>query len=292
MDAPPEHEDVRPFVHVARLLTRHGYSAPEIYAEDVANGLLLLEDLGDDTFTRVLAADLPEREHTLYRVSVDLLIDLHGRSPKDMTEGVPPYDDTRLNDEAVLLIDWYLPAVTGETVPESLRREYLAIWTELYAIARAIPVSLVLRDFHVDNLIWLPERPGVAACGLLDFQDAVAGPVSYDLMSLLEDARRDIDPGLIQEMRERYLTAFPALDRAAFNASYAVLGAQRHAKVIGIFTRLARRDRKFGYLVHIPRVWRLLEGSLAHPALKPMADWMREYIPPDLRRTPAGPGPA
>lgn len=292
MDAPPEHEDVRPFLRVARILRRHDFSAPEIYAEDVVNGLLLIEDLGDDTFTRVLAGNLPEREHTLYRTAVDLLIDLHRRNPKEMTEGIPAYDDMRLNDEAVLLLDWYLPAVLGEAIPEKLRREYLDLWTGLYASARAVPATLVLRDYHVDNLIWLADRPGISACGLLDFQDAVAGPVSYDLVSLLEDARRDIAPDLVREMRERYLAAFPALDRAAFDASYAVMGAQRNAKIIGIFTRLARRDKKPAYLAHIPRVWRLLEADLAHPALKPMAGWLARHVPPDLRRAPAGPSAA
>jgi len=286
MDAPPDREDVHPYLRVARILRAHGYSAPEIYAEDAAGGLLLIEDLGDDTFTRVLAAKRPEQERILYTAAVDLLIDLHRRNPQSLTEGIPDYDDGRLNDEAVLLVDWYMPAVLGEPVPEKRRREYLELWTALYAVARAVPATLVLRDYHVDNLIWLPDRPGAANCGLLDFQDAVAGPVSYDLVSLLEDARRDIPPALVRDMCARYLAAFPALDADDFDASYAVMGAQRNAKIVGIFTRLARRDKKPAYLAHIPRVWRLLEGDLAHPALKPMADWLERFIPPELRRVP------
>lgn len=287
MDAPPEHEDVRPYLRVARILRANGYSAPEIYAEDPGNGLLLIEDLGDDTFTRILAKN-PGREHGLYETAVDLLIDLHQKKSNDVTEGIPPYDDAELNEEAALFVDWYMPAVTGEPLSEKLRREYLDIWRGLYAAARAVPSTLVLRDYHVDNLLFLPGRPGIAACGLLDFQDAVVGPVSYDLVSLLEDARRDVPADLAGEMMERYLSAFPALDRAEFEASYALLGAQRNAKIIGIFTRLWKRDGKPAYLAHIPRVWGLLECDLAHAAARPMQEWMDKHMPPELRVPPAG----
>jgi N-acetylmuramate 1-kinase len=133
----------------------------------------------------------------------------------------------------------------------------------------------------------LDGRDGIAACGLLDFQDAVMGPMSYDLVSLLEDARRDVPQALAQAMRERFLAAFPSLDRAAFDRSYALLGAQRNAKIIGIFTRLSVRDGKPQYLAHIPRVWRLLEQDLRHPALQPMARWLERQFPPETRRIPA-----
>jgi hypothetical protein len=145
----------------------------------------------------------------------------------------------------------------------------------------------VLRDYHVDNLMVLEERSGVAGCGLLDFQDAVVGPRSYDLVSLLEDARRDIPVQLIAAMLARYLAAFPDLDPAAFRASFAILGAQRSAKIIGIFTRLCRRDGKDQYLRHIPRVWRLLEGGLAAPELAPVKAWFDEVLPPGERRVPS-----
>ncbi len=283
MDAPPPKEDIRPFVRIARQLERLGLSAPSLFAIDEDQGLLLLEDLGDNTYTRLLARD--EDEHALYRLAIDTLIYLHRR-----TDAIPPdlpaYDDTRLLTEANLLVDWYMPAI-GLTLSDSAHAEYQAIWTALFPIARAVPETLVLRDFHVDNLMLLPSRAGVRACGLLDFQDAVAGPVTYDLMSLMEDARRDIDPALTAAMAERWLAAFPAVDRDAFAASWAVLAAQRHAKVIGIFTRLCRRDGKAGYLVHIPRVWRLLERSLAHPALAPLADWLDRHLPAERRSVPA-----
>lgn len=284
MDAPPPKEDVRPFLFIARHLAGLGYSAPKILAADETNGFLLLEDLGDDTFTRLLAQGADEE--SLYRLATDLLVDLHRRGERAMPPGLPSYDDVRLLDEAALLVDWYLPEMTGVPLSAADRAAYLGLWRDLLPLARTVPDTLVLRDFHVDNLMRL-DRPGVAACGLLDFQDAVAGPLTYDLVSLLEDARRDIDPVLIRTMRERYLNAFPALDRAAFDVSWAVLAAQRHAKVIGIFTRLLRRDGKPVYLGHIPRLWRLLDAALRHPALADLAGWLDRHLPPSRRGTPA-----
>jgi aminoglycoside/choline kinase family phosphotransferase len=144
----------------------------------------------------------------------------------------------------------------------------------------------VLRDYHVDNLMLLPDRSAIKSCGLLDFQDAVRGPASYDLVSLLEDARRDVPPALRGMMTERYLGQFPDLDHAHFRRSASILAAQRNSKIIGIFTRLWRRDGKPGYLGHIPRVWRLLEDDLREPALRPVADWLDRYLPAAARRVP------
>jgi aminoglycoside/choline kinase family phosphotransferase len=160
------------------------------------------------------------------------------------------------------------------------------LWRRILPQA-ALPFStLVLRDYHVDNLMRLPDRPGVRGCGLLDFQDAVLGPPSYDLVSLLEDARRDVPAGLRRDMTERYLAAFPALDRALFARSAAILAAQRNCKILGIFTRLARRDGKPHYLGHIPRVWRLLSEDLGHPALAPVARWLDRRLPCERRSMP------
>jgi N-acetylmuramate 1-kinase len=284
MDAPPPKEDVRPFMAVARLLQGLGFSAPQILAEEIATGLLLLEDFGDSTYTRLLAGAADEER--LYRLAVDLLVALHQGFKATAAPIVPAYDDDRLLTEAALLVDWYLPAVTGQPTEPALREEYLAGWRSLLPVARAVPETLVLRDYHVDNLMLLEGRSGVAACGLLDFQDAVIGPSSYDLVSLLEDARRDVSADLVAAMRERYLAAFPALDRDAFAASYAVMGAQRNCKIVGIFTRLCVRDGKPVYLAHIPRVWRLIEQDLRHPALAPMARWLDRHVPPALRRIP------
>jgi N-acetylmuramate 1-kinase len=285
MDAPPPKEDVRPYCAVARLLVALGLSAPRIFAEDWERGLLVIEDFGDDTFTRLLAGGADER--ALYELAVDCLIALNRRFDAASAEPVPPYDDARLLAEASLLVDWYLPAVAGRPPEPPARAEYLDLWRNLLALARDVPETLVLRDYHVDNLMRLDGRDGIAACGLLDFQDAVMGPMSYDLVSLLEDARRDVPQALAQALRERFLAAFPSLDRAAFDRSYALLGAQRNAKIIGIFTRLSVRDGKPQYLAHIPRVWRLLEQDLRHPALQPMARWLERQFPPETRRIPA-----
>jgi len=283
MDAPPPKEDVRPFVTIARHLARLGYSAPALLAVDEANGLLLLEDLGDDTYTKLLAGG--HDEEALYALAIDLLADLH-RRPQALDCAPPPYDDERLLTEACLLTDWTLPAITGHDTDPAARAEYVAAWRQAFGVARRMPDTLVLRDFHVDNLMLLP-RPGLAACGLLDFQDAVAGPLTYDVVSLLEDARRDIDPGLVDRMTRRYLAQLPDLDPEAFAASAAVLAAQRHAKVIGIFTRLCRRDGKPNYLVHIPRVWRLFEAALAHPELAAIKDWLDRTLPAGQRGVPS-----
>lgn len=284
MDAPAPMEDVRPFLAVARRLAELGLSAPRVLAADVAAGYLLLEDLGDDTYARVLAEG--GDEHRLYGLAIDLLIDLHRRPGAAAAAGIPPYSDALLLREAVLLVDWFLPAATGAPVADALRQDYLALWTRLFPVARRVPDTLVLRDYHVDNLMWLPDRPGIGACGLLDFQDAVAGPTAYDVVSLLEDARRDLDQGLVAAMRRRYMTALIGVDAGDFAASYAVLGAQRNAKIIGIFVRLCVRDGKPHYLKHIPRVWRLLEGDLAHPALGPLRVWLDRHVPAALRDIP------
>jgi N-acetylmuramate 1-kinase len=284
MDAPPPQEDVRPFLAIDRALRELGFSAPAILAADAPAGLLLLEDLGDDTYTQLLARGADET--SLYALAIDVLIALHRAFAPTAAPGLPPYDEQRLLTEASLLVDWYLPAVTGEPTANAVRESYLDLWRQLLPRAMAVPASLVLRDYHVDNLMRLGTRSGIAACGLLDFQDAVLGPITYDLVSLLEDSRRDIDPRLIATMYQRYLAAFPDLDRDAMAASFALLGAQRHCKVIGIFTRLDRRDRKPRYLAHIPRLWRLIEGNRRHPAVAPLGDWLDRHIPPALRVTP------
>jgi len=284
MDAPPPRENVRPYLAVARLLRRLGLASPAILNQDAEHGLLLLEDLGDDTYTALLARG--EAEEPLYALAVDVLIALARRFKPGEVEFLPPYDDARLLDEAALLVDWYGPAVTGQPADPKLRAEYLELWRGLFPAARRVPDTLVLRDYHVDNLMRVAGRQGLMACGLLDFQDAVVGPQSYDLVSLLEDARRDIAPALAGAMKRRYLDAFPGLDRAAFDASYAILGAQRHAKVIGIFTRLCVRDGKAQYLAHIPRVWRLLEQDLKHPVLAPMAQFLARHFPTSQRTVP------
>ena len=286
MDAPPPQEDVRPFARIARHLDRLGFSAPRILAEDAVQGFLLLEDFGDATYTRLLAAGADET--ALYALAVDLLVALHRHGDATRIE-IPAYDDERLLNEAALLTDWYMPAIFGRQTDEAQRNAYLAAWRSVLPDARYGAPTLVLRDYHVDNLMVLKGRSGIAACGLLDFQDAVIGPAAYDLVSLLEDARRDVPADLAAAMMTRYLDAFAMIDAAKFRAAYAILGAQRNAKIIGIFTRLMARDKKPHYLRHVPRVWRLLESDLAHPALTPVRDWFARVLPPEKRIVPSTP---
>ncbi|HLJ63334.1 MAG TPA: phosphotransferase [Stellaceae bacterium] len=281
MDAPPPQEDVRPFIHMTRLLEGLGLSAPHIYAQNIEAGLLLIDDFGDDTYPRLLAAGVDEAP--LYELAVDALIVLHQRYRPGHGFTPPPYDEARFLTEARLLTDWYLPAVSGKK-DFAHRSEYLELWRRLLPKGGAVPRTLVLRDYIAANLMRLSDRPGIGACGLLDFQDAVIGPVTYDLVSLLKDGRRDVSPEIKAALTERYLRAFPELDRDSFASSCAVLGAQRNCKIIGIFTRLWRRDGKPGYLPHLPRLWRLLEADLAHPDLAPMKEFLDHHVPPEWRR--------
>ena len=283
MDAPPDKEDVRPFIRIATILRAAGLSAPEIIAEDVENGFLLLEDMGDDTFTKVLAAGGDEA--TLYAQALEALAELYRRVDVAALGGLPRYDEALYLREASLLTDWYLPALRGK-VPDAVRLSFLEAWRSVLPRAAGVPDTLVLRDYHVDNLMWLPERQSPGCVGLLDFQDAVVGPVTYDLVSLFEDARRDVSPAVTARLLERYRTLFPDIDREAFEASYAILAAQRSTKILGIFTRLAHRDGKPGYLRHTARLWRWLEGDLRHPALAPVKAWFDREVPADLRREP------
>lgn len=286
MDAPPPQEDVAPYITVAALLRGFGLSAPEVFAEDRIGGFLLIEDFGDDTYTRLLKRG--SDEPLLYTLAVDTLVELQRRvETQGLSTQLSPYDTARLLAEAVLLVDWYAPAALGARLPGAQRDEYLAAWRAILPQATLSADTLVLRDYHVDNLMLLSDRHGVHSCGLLDFQDAVCGPPSYDLVSLLEDARRDVSAELRAAMTERYLAAFPALERPAFFRSAAILAAQRNCKILGIFARLWKRDGKPGYLVHLPRVWRLLEEEIRHPALAPVARWLDRHLPRSARNIPA-----
>ena len=279
MDAPAPQEDIRPFVRVARHLSDLGLSAPELYEQDEVNGFLAVEDFGNDTYTRLLARGEPERP--LYELAVDALVALH-RHSRASKVGVPGYDMAAFIDEALLLVDWYLPWLNdGFTRSESSVGRFVQAWTDVFEALPPAQNTLVLRDFHVDNLIRLSSRKGAAACGLLDFQDALIGPSAYDLVSLLEDARRDVCSELSLDMLSRYCNALDLVPDqvATFKSWYRVLGAQRHCKVLGIFVRLWRRDGKDTYLHHLPRVARLLRSHLDSDELAPLSDWLRNETP-------------
>ena len=278
-DTPAPKDDLVPFIAIGDALAALGLSVPAVVAADVDEGLALLEDFGDATFSRLLESG--EDPDSLYALATDVLVELHRRFRPGGLD-LPVYDAALFTEQVMLFADVYVPLATGRPLPAAERTALESAWAGVIADACAGPVSLLLRDYHVDNLMRL-DRPGVSAAGLLDFQNAGIGPVAYDLVSLLEDARRDVPLALAARMVERYVSAVPDLDRAAFRRSYAVLGAVRHARIVAVFTRLALRDRKRGYLVHLPRVWRLLEGQLAKPDLAPVAAWFDRHLPPNLR---------
>jgi len=290
MDAPPDQMSIVPFLNIARHLTGLGFSAPEIYAEDEARGLMLLEDFGDDTYNRLLSSD-PECEMELYSLAVDVLSSLHRRPEKDtVLAGTQTHSEAVLLEGIAQFVQHYIPQAMGQPLSSALSEQFRALWVAALKPVFDQPKALVLRDFHVDNLIRLKGRDGIRRCGLLDFQDASIGAGAYDLVSLLEDARRDISTDIVDGMRRRYARAMNMTvpEQHSFDMAYAVLGAQRHTRVIGIFTRLCVRDVKPGYLVHIPRVWRLLERSLCHPALTELKAWFDINIPEENRGFPPG----
>lgn len=274
MDAPPPHEDPRPFLAVARWLTDHGFAAPAILGEDLAQGLVLLEDFGDRRMRETVDA-AAESEAELYGHAVDLLVELH----RHASAPVPPYDAAVYQREAGLFVEWYCPAVGLEVDVEGYRAAWDAVLAPVLAADRAVTV---LRDYHAENLMLLSG--GRATLGLLDFQDALAGHAAYDLVSLLQDARRDVPEATEAAMLERYLAAAQPSD--AFLTAYHVLGAQRNAKIIGIFTRLWKRDGKPRYPTLCPRVWRYLERDLAMPELAPVAAWFDANVPTVMRGDP------
>ncbi|HET8613487.1 MAG TPA: phosphotransferase [Sphingomonas sp.] len=275
MDAPPEHEDVGPFLAIARHLVALGLSAPVCHAEDRAGGLLLIEDFGDRLVGPLLRADAAHEE-AIYADAVALLA---GLAEQPLPDDLPAYDMAVLRREVDLFIEWYAPALGLEVDVEGWRAAWDAV---LPAVADPKPPVLVLRDFHVDNIILL-DRPGLRRLGLLDFQDALAGHPAYDLVSLLQDARRDVPERIETMMLDRYRELAGVEDQEGFRAAYEILGAQRNTKILGIFTRLWKRDGKRHYLPLQPRVWGYLERNLRHPALRPVAEWFDANAPAEAR---------
>ncbi|WNO55159.1 aminoglycoside phosphotransferase family protein [Stakelama saccharophila] len=272
MDAPPPQEDPRPFLAIARWLTERGFAAPEIIADDLENGFVLLEDFGDSRM-RETVDGAPESELRLYGAAVDLLIRLHRHDAAP----VRAYDEPEYLREADLFTEWYCPAV-GLTVDSE---GYRAAWRQvLRCVTDSAPVT-VLRDYHAENIMLID---GSDHLGLLDFQDALAGHPAYDLVSLLQDARRDVPAELEAAMLDRYCRTTGA--GSDFATAYHVLGAQRNAKIVGIFTRLWKRDGKPRYAGMCPRVWRYLERDLADPALAPVRRWFDANVPRGRRGDP------
>ena len=270
MDASQVPDSVAPFIRIARHLRQLGFSAPKLYLHDRTCDLLLLEDFGDDTFAKLL--EKPDATEKLFTLATDVLIALH-RHPQAVPENLREYHPEKMLEDVELFVQWRTPKVTALE-----REDFRAAWRAVLPLAHRVPASLLLRDFHVANLMLLPDRAGIRQAGLLDFQDAYRGPVTYDLVSLLEDARRDVPEALQKQLLARYLAAFPALDRAAFETSLAILAAQRHMRVLGIFERLARHEGKLDYRrQHSPRVERRLRQALRHPVLANLKTWVERH---------------
>ncbi len=276
MDAPAgKGEDAGAFRRLADHLVSHGFSAPRILAADEAQGFLLVEDLGNDLYARVCERE-PGREAELYAAATDALVAL-GRRP--VPAFAAPYDEGPLWQEAVLVADWYLPPLIGVRAAAAFRDSLRTTLLPLLVPALQAPPVLVLRDYHAENLLWLPDREGIRRVGMIDFQDALAGHPAYDLLSLLEDARRDTSAALRGAMIDRFLEA-TGYARGPFLRDHAALAAQRNLKILGIFARLRRRDGRRGYLEMLPRVWDHLMRDLDHPDLAPLARLVREHVPP------------
>ncbi len=273
MDAPPEKgEDVRPFVRIARFLRGAGLCAPTILAEDSQNGFLLLEDLGDDLFARVVSAQ-PDHEVPLYQAATDVLVHLHGTPPPDLE----PYAPAFMTDMAALAWDWYLRGIVQ--ADPAARETFVNAFLPLLEVHAPDQTVLIQRDYHAENLLWLPDRTGVQRVGLLDFQDARTGHPAYDLVSLLKDARRDVDKAVERAMIDRYVRVTGA-DARSFEAAYQVLGVQRNLRILGVFARLSLHFNKPHYVDLIPRVWDHLMSGLDHPALAPVAPMIRALPAP------------
>ena len=285
-------EDIRAVEAVTTGLLEQGLSAPRIYAIDLDRGLALVEDFGSMSFNSFVrdGQDVSEQ----LTAAVELLADMASRDwPRSvaLSDGsqyaLAPYDRDALMIEAELCLDWYWPYLTGASPDDDARASFVAAWDAVLPLAQPANPVWVLRDFHVDNLFWLPEREGNARVGLIDTQDCVLGHPAYDLASLLLDVRVTF----LRQVSDDYLDVYCALrgagedgfDEAAFRTAYAVLGAQRATKILGIFARLARRDGKPGYLRFLPRTSEVLEICLKHPALAPVRRWFEEHLPAVMR---------
>lgn len=282
MDAPPEHEDVAPFMRVTAMLRAMGLCAPAIHAHDTVRGFLLLEDLGDNLFSKALAGN-GSAEAGMYQAACEALVHMHVQSRNNVAQiaELAVYDASVYLREVALFAEWFLVQVHGQSIAADLRDEWLAIWRGVLAGAGLVQEVLVHRDYHADNLLW-HEGKGIARVGMLDYQDALFGDPLYDVISLLEDARRDVSAATVEACKTA-LQRSDQHDAESFARRYHVLAAQRNCKIIGIFTRLCVRDGKSRYLEYMPRVWGHLLGDMTHPVLAPVKAFIDTHVPAAYR---------
>jgi aminoglycoside/choline kinase family phosphotransferase len=273
---------VEAFTATARYLKGRGLSAPEITAMDVPAGLAVMEDLGDDLFARrIEAGDAPG---PFYETAVDLLLHLHAEAPPPVLETgdgahswpLLDYDALALKTGADLFPEWW-PRLSGAEIGADALAEWRALWAPITLAGERGASVFIHRDYHAENLIWLDRRVGLARVGLLDFQDALRGHPAWDLLSLLQDARRDVAPELERAMVERYLAARRDLDREAFAADYAGLAALNASRILGIFARLIVRDGKPRYAAFLLRMKAMLARNLEQPSMAPLKQWFDRH---------------
>ena len=268
------------FVAIARKLNSVGLSAPEVFAADPKTGFALIEDLGDDLFVRAV---VNQDEGALYRAAIDALLELRKQNPqppKGADYTMLNYDQTALEAEVELLTEWYWPHKNGVAASKDILEEYQSLWRGIIA-QLSPPHSFVLRDYHAENLLWLPQRESVKRVGIIDFQDALYGAAAYDLVSLVEDARRDVAPDLAAALKTYYEENAGKLgnfDAVAFDRDFAILAAQRNAKILGIFARLINRDSKPRYKDFLPRVEAHFRRDLERPAMAPVKNFFAKHF--------------
>ena len=273
MDADPAlGNDVNPFMRITQYLRSINLSAPEIFAAGEANGLLLIEDLGDALYARVVQDD-PSLEAPLYEAATDVLLDLHSAAPPALDH----YDTAMMTKMAALAFDWYQLGAHA-AVDIRAKTAFSSAFSALLDTEIGQPSVLIQRDYHAENLLWLPTREGTARVGLLDYQDALLGHPAYDLVSLLKDARRDVPEGIEEAMITRYVHA-SGMGNASFRNAYHVLGLQRNLRILGVFARLSMHFGKLSYIDLIPRVWGHIQRDLAHPVNQPVADILIAALP-------------
>lgn len=296
MDMPPP-EKFKEFLHIDHILQKAGLSSPRIFASS-DDGFAIIEDFGTHTFTNVLEhSPLFDTEIILYNHAIDTLVVLHHNIPSSCKDEIPPYDIKALQTELSIFLEWFpllskeyaeqhhaglshkMPLQESENpLSKDAQEAFLSLWIEHFKSLQDLPQTLVLRDYHVDNLVLL-DRPQPLTCGLLDFQDALWGSPLYDIASLLEDARRDVSPHLISPLIQRYLKHFPDISQDVFLKHLDILALQRSLKILGIFTRLSKRDHKHHYMIHLPRVYHYVFKHLQKESFHDIKEWFATFMP-------------
>ena len=283
VNSPKEIENNLGYLKVTNIFENMNLSVPKIFNFDSSRGSFLIEDFGLNTYTNSLKNGISE--YKLYNLATNILIYINNHS-KNLEKKLPKYSNKKFIDEVLLFLKWYWPAIYKKKPKKNIENEFVRIWKNLLNRNLKTKKVLVHRDFHIDNLFFLKDRLNLKACGLIDFQDSVIGPSSYDLVSLLEDARRNVNKKVAYKMNNKFVKKFSKQEKENFINEYRVLAVNRHLKIIGIFTRLFLRDKKKSYLKHIPRLWKLIEYNLNFNLLNELNKWMNNFFPKKNRIKP------